>query len=319
MRDMLELGKYFDIASEDYTDHHLDGEWERNLARRKKFKVQGRYVKSHQRRYLARTDNFRDALFGNASDFKDIQIGFGYANGNRLDRSRMELRGYSQSVRLDDSGAARLRSDRDILGITYGYFWHLRRRIAIFAEGRYKSFDYKEQLRDSNQTRIVIGSEIRLRKRISGVIRFGYETKDYDQLDGISSRADYKDSVWDVSLTWRPGPNTSIEIESAKDLIEVEQNGIALSGIYAIRKNLEIDWKQAWTSRLSTFATFRFYLDDVQGTEREDELRWFHVGATYKAMRKLNISIDAAHESRKFRTWPNADRSMITLKAEFTF
>jgi hypothetical protein len=316
---MLETGKYFDIASEDYTDHYLDSDWVRNLSTRKKLRVQGQYVNSHQRRYLASTNDFRDALVGNSANFEDMQIGFGYAHGNRLDRSRMELRGYSQWIRLDESGPGLSRSDRDVKGITYGYFWHLRRRLSVFAEGRYKSFDYKEQIRDSSQTRIVVGSELRLRKRVSATVRIGYENKDYDRLSSLQSRADYGDAVWDFSIHWRPRPNTTIEIETVKDLIEVEQTGLSLSGVYAVRKNMGIDWTQAWSSRLSSLVTIRFYLDDVQGTEREDELRWFRMGATYAVMQKLHVSVDAAHESRKFRLWPDADRSMITLKAEYRF
>jgi hypothetical protein len=314
---LLEAGKYFDTGSENYTDHHLDGEWTLNVDRRRKFKVQGRYVKSHVRRYLTRTDEFREALVGNSSEFEDMQMGLGYAVGTYLDRSRMEFRGSTQSIRLDESGPNISRSDRDVHSLTYGHFWNLKRRFAVFVEGQYRIFDYKEQLRDSTQARIVIGSEVRLRKRISGAIRFGQEKKEYDRLNSL--RDDYNDTVWDVALTWRPRPNTTFELKSVKGLIEVEQSGIAFRGIYAIRKGLEIDWKQAWRPRLSTFATMRFYQDDVQGTEREDRLKWLHVGATYEVMQKLNISIDGAYESRKFDSLPDVDRTMLTLKAEYFF
>jgi len=312
----LAKGKYFDYGRADYTDHDLNSGWELKVGRRNLMKLVGRYRRSHERRSFTSPDDSRAALVGNPTEYEDLQLGVGYVHGNWLDRTRFEVRGATHRIRLEDGEHNRSQDDRDLQQLTFGYFWHFKRRFSIFTEGRYKTVDYKEVSRDSDQLRLVAGSEVRFRKRLAGTIRFGFEDKKFNDLEGYH---DYDDTVWDVSLDWQPAQNTTLKLESAKALAEVEEIGDTNSGVFVVKKHLGVDWKQAWTSKFTTSVTLRKYDDALQGIDRNDEMTWIRFRASYNAMPKLKIGFDGVHESRKFNSAPDADRSTITLRAEYSF
>jgi hypothetical protein len=196
--------------------------------------------------------------------------------------------------------------------------------MSLFAEGRYKTIDYREVSRDSDQVRWAVGAEIQFRKRLTGTIRFGIEDKEFDVGD---SNDDYSDNVWDASLTWHPKQNTMLKFETAKLLSEVEEIGEIQDNVFVEQKHIGIDWIQEWTPKLTTQLTARLHNDDFQGIRREDEqevgredeMTWFRFRLNYLVKPNLTIGLDGIRESRKFNSSVDADRSTITFRAHYSF
>jgi len=310
----LERAWYHSSPDDNYLDGYLFGEATYFPSRRVSTFVKGGYWRDHE-------DRGTTSLQGDAAvlqpepdvyDLWSIEGEFGYGL-EEVGATRLELgAGYSTRDYTNNRQVTRFR-DRDVgeLGIVFKHM--IMPATSLLLEGRYRDFDYERddaQL-DSNEYRVLAGLTWEATAATTGFAKLGWLQKTFDS--GV--REDDDQVAWEVGVDWSPLTYSTFGLSTERKFDE--STG---AGDFIDRREVQVSWRHAWRSYLSSNLYYRTGTEDYAGVPREDDVDDFGISLDYSMRKYLDWQLYYAHSERDSNISGQGldyDRNQFGLRATF--
>jgi hypothetical protein len=308
----MESGSYLSGENEGFINHELATDWGFRSSRRNQFNVAAVYRNWQDRRTRQAVEDFNAGLV-ESFDYDSLGFNFRFRHGTKEDRRRYDVSAQTERTKVDSGNDVVFGYDLVEKRLKATGYWRVRRRITLLLNGEYKSFDYQGR-DDSRQYRITPGVEFVLPRRIAGRALMGYEGK-----RDTESNASFGSLVWDADLTWRPWRRTSLEVRSARELLEVfARAGAILAGEFGVQQYGKVTWSQQWNSAWNSRLGLTYQERGFEGIRRGDEkATQLSFQTSYRVTPRLTLRGDGVYTSQRAQdSADNFDRWTVTFKAD---
>ena len=186
--------------------------------------------------------------------------------------------------------------DNDATGATGTFYYRLAPRTRLLFELDYAEYDYRTtdlfgSDQSGDETRYLTGVTWEATAKTTGVLKFGYRDRTYDddRYDSLSGLALQLDG------TWKPTSHTTFTFGAARENQESAQQG---TGGY-LRSSVKAGAVHDLTPRTRLKLNLDYSNDDFEGGfDREDDGLDFSLGLDYNLLRWLDIGAEYRYEER---------------------
>ncbi len=306
----LESGRYFKGDEDGFNNHELRANWGYRPSKDNQFNVAATYRNWHDRRTRQAIEDFNAGLLG-SFDHDSLGFDFTYQRGTNEDKRRFEVVARTEHTDVDSKSAIQdfgygLQNN----SLTATHYWRVKRRVTVLLEGQYQNFNYASRS-DSIQYRLLPGVEFWLPRRITGTVLLGYERKEHQDLN-----LSFSSPVWRADLSWRLKKRSTLELQSARELLEVfAQPGAINSGEFGVQQYGRLSWAQRWNQAWKSDLSFTYQERDFEGTDRVEQTSQWVFGTTFRAGPRLTFRGDGAFTSQQVQGQQDFDRWTLTVQA----
>lgn len=286
------MGNYRDSSADNYRDLTMSAAGDFVLGARAGFRLGAEYEKGHDPR--GSTDRVAAA---NPDVFRNTGWNVLYAFGANDARGRLELGYTGFNKRYQNNGATTFLSDRDTDEARVALYVRVMPKTSVLGEYRETKLDYISAASafDSKEKRAMVGVTWDATAATTGTFKVGRLKKEFTS----SALADFSGSNWEGNVEWRPMTYSKVNFFTVKTI--AESTGL---GNFILSKRTGALWTHAWTSRITTIASYTFVKDDFQGggSTRRDETDTLGFKLNYKLGRNLVLGADYTRADRDSNT-----------------
>lgn len=203
--------------------------------------------------------------------------------------------------------------DRDIWTGLVQFGYDVSPDTLVYVRGEYNVRDYDQKPatpRDSEGYSVVIGSEFKLSRLVSGDVFVGYQEQDYDALNTVEGVA------YGLDVDWYVTPLTTVRISGQSVIAESIVTGA--SGILKRGVSLGVDHELMRNVFISGDAEYRN--EDYEGIAREDDFLTGGLKVNYLINRNLSVALGYDITNRDSNTAGNdytQNDIGLSLRAQF--
>lgn len=303
-------GQYFMDRNDPTNDHTVDLSWTYRPVRGRELSLSTLYARTHDRSNNDPIKDFDSALDPPDADHNRHQVELRYKHGTLRDRTRLEAYALAEKVSFDADGVYDYDLNRN--GFGGSYTWQMHRQLALVGEMRYLDFDYDEANRNYSHSRYLTGTDIILGRRLRAKMRIGYDSVDSQQGEDTS------EPVWSGMVEWALRRNSFLRLESGRELFDYGSLYASDPGGGDIIEQdwVRTSWKERWTRRLSTEASFTHR--QIDGEARDEDANQLLVSANYQFTERLRFAVDAAYTQMDRTFEDNFSRRTLTFRADYS-
>ena len=281
--------------NDDMNDHEFSLFANNEFTSRHRTKLYFAYDNLHERRGSGLTDGnpFR---FSTPIDYEELNSRFYYQFGGRYAKMRIgagvlyyekEYDFYSHTTRYYDYDKVTLSTDADyeIGEVTYLTFDISTADISY----KHRNPDPDELVKDSRDTRVLLGVTWRGSAAINGRARIGYQYKTFDD----SGRDDFNNGTVDLMINWIPKQRDVYSFILSRAAEEPSTSDLGVDYIEDFTGS--VAWQHHWTHQLGSKIQFEYSNEDYIGTDRKDEITNINAELIYGFSRWLNLTAGLEH------------------------
>jgi len=228
--------------------------------------------------------------------------------GRRTNQGQLAFSG--ELTELEFTNNNQQARDRDQTQFSAAFYYNMTGETSWLFEARLTDIDYTNLAvvnRDSQEQRYFIGVRWDATHLISGEMRGGYASKDFDQ----TGRDGFSGVVVEAEILWTPLATDNLLLTANRTPRESAQN----TASYYISTSVGVNWIHTLTP-LWSFLVGASVQDDDYSDERNDDLFFAHLGMNYSLSERLNLTGRYNHYQRDSNTDEavyESNELMITL------
>lgn len=283
-----------------YRDHHDASHMDHRLLLEGVLEFTARHRLSLDAGYKRLEETASTAIPDVNDKYSLHSYGATYRFGVPTARNNLELAVNHNRLRYRDDSLSNAREERD--GNRVGITWfHRLGGTRALLETRYEEFNYvrPDSPLDSHNLALLTGAVWEASGKTSGRIRAGYQRKEYDD----DSRKPLDSPMWEVGLDWQPRTYSTFSLTTRQAYDEGDDGADAIK-----HTRVRLDWRHAWTDRLSSRLTLGAARLRYQGLDRKDDLNSIGLRLTYQPRRWLEFALgynywdnDSTDERERFK------------------
>ncbi len=321
----IEHGSYSGVSSANYTDQAVSANANLVFTGRSGLKLGAEYLLGH---------DDQGAVPGaatHANPDKYHQTSFNLLGGYGAEgaQGRIEVEAGSISKRYDNfrftaAGVAdNTKRDRDDMKLGATFYWRVAPKTQLLFQAVQTKYDYTQanapatapagtQL-DSTERKFNVGVTWDAAAKTRGTFKVGHTKKDFD----AASLKDFSGSGWEAQVQWKPLTYSTIDFSTGRSPSESTIGSGSMDSRYGI------NWNHAWSSQLSTTASYNRSDSDTKGATAADNIQtdrtntyglklnyqWIRtvkVGMAYDRTDKSSTSAASAHKKNIWSLFLNA-------------
>jgi len=281
----LQSAKYDDSPDDDYItsymmfDSHSEpssqSRWDFHISTRKEIEARGTGV----------TESFGD-LLSDPLKFSLNRFNLTYEYGGMTSQGRVAVNTKYLEKSYDNfKDLTRFRNYESLLfGATFFYSTNSKSDAFLEVTQDAIRYDLVEVTgsRDSDDTRALLGFQWEVTALTTGSIKVGTQNKKF--ID--SNREDFDGVSWQVDVEWTPLTYSKILINSSRSAKDPN-----VEGDYINETVVGVSWEHEWSETLSSTVGFSAIEEEYSGVTRLDETNLVNVGATFSALRWIDVSV----------------------------
>ncbi len=274
-----DIANYWNSSPDDYTDHTLLGDANVIINQQARFSLRAEYLALHDPR--GSTDR---AIQGSPDRWNAAGASGIFSYGTPGAQGRIDLTaGYQHKV-YENNRPATFAADRDTTFYGGTFYWRVTPLTSMLFEARRTNINYRldTSTLDSIEDRAYIGATWEATAKTTGIVKFGYLRKDFDN----NLRNDSSGFGWEGRVRWSPLTYSVFELVTQK--APADSTG---QGDFIMTKSVFLTWTHAWNGQVRTNALAGYRNDDYRGlfTTRSDDTASFGAGVNYQFRRWLNL------------------------------
>ncbi len=306
----LESGEYISGDFEDFLNHELRVDWDYQSSQKNQIDLATVYRNWQNKRVDQAVEDFNSNLT-NSFSHESLGFDFSWHHGSKKDRLSSEL----------SFGAEKTDVESDIKD-EFGYrvlqtrvagtgFWRVRRKVTLLLDGLYQNYDYEDR-EDSEQFRLASGIDFWMLKRVAGRLLLGYQTKRYK-----TSHEKDQGIVWNADLTWRPRKTTTVNFQSARQLLETYVvDSTIQTGRFGVQQHAQVNLTQSWSPSWGSRFSATYLQRDFDRSREEEEAVQLILSANYKLSPRWTLRGDGAYTKQKAKIANDFNRWTLTFYAD---
>lgn len=305
-----DVGRYDDNGAEDFDDYAVGANLRLDLTRASALRFGGRFDSVHEDRFAPDDVNGVEPTEYERSVFT---AGYARRSGRVAVRAEAGLRRWNY-YDVDSTLGTVNNDDRDrsevSLSLRAGYEW--RPQIEFYVQAGVDNRDYDDDADDNGLDRSSDGANVAVgvQAALSGASYVegfaGYSKRDYD--DGL---LDSLDTPWfGGRLVWNPTGLTTVTLEGRRAIEETTFD--QASGYVATRLGVGVDHELK--RNLLLRAGGYTQTNDYEGVDREDDVTYLELGATYMMNRNLWVLLDYTRRERDVSPNDTSDYEMDVIR-----
>ncbi len=277
----IEAAWYESSGSDDYVDHNLKAQLSHEPTDRSKLDVAAEFESGHDGRGTGSRQGNLAYLDLDPDEYSRWGADGKYRFGGLGAKGAIELAAGFDAKEYDNNRSYTEQFDRDSNFFGGTFFWQIQPKTSLLFEAKQTNVDYdSNSVRDSDETRFMIGATWDATAKTTGTVKVGKLEKDFD--DGLVQ--DFDGESWEVGVAFRPRTYSVIDLSSVRETNE--SDGF---GDYVLYQDFELGWSHEWSNRFNTAVDFTVGSADHKGSARDDDFSGLGVSASYKFRPWLDI------------------------------
>lgn len=264
----VEDAHYSSYSSADYTDYGLTANAQWVFSGRSGLKLTAQYLDGHDDQGAVpgaglhtRPDEWHQSSFAGLAGYGAegaqgrVEIDFGLINKE-----------YDNFLRDRFGNPDNLKRDYDTARLGGTFYWRVMPKTQLLFKIAGANFDYQQNsfvgvggvpswtTLDSTELTYQVGVTWEAAAKTIGMFRIGRTDKNYSK----SSLKDTEDVSWDAAVKWSPLTYSTVDFTTGQSPNESTIGNSSLDTKYGIA------WNHAWSSRLSSMASYNYLESDYQ-------------------------------------------------------
>ncbi|TLS66755.1 hypothetical protein FEF65_09550 [Mariprofundus erugo] len=287
----ISRGIYHNSRRDDYTDHNVKFDANKEFTRRLQAGLAAYYKKSHD----ARGSTFTGLAITNPNPDRYHETGVSTTIGYGVN-GRITLIGDYSNKRYENNRVTTITRDLDTMGGDFTFAYPIAPKTDAVIEARYKRFDYKYLTAttnlDSNEQTYYGGLDWQATAKTSGSLRLGYMKKRFNSARMTGGNG----FSWELGMDWAPKTYSTVTLQTKGGFTETDGTGSFLK-----TQGGSLSWQHEWSEKFGHHASASYTENKYVGTAlgRKDKLSTVGFGVDYQIVRWLGIDLAYDHSTRR--------------------
>jgi hypothetical protein len=292
----LKDSTYENSGDDDFTDYTTKLDMHHEFNTRNVVNVLGEYYDGHEDRGTGLIEGDLSFATDKPVEYTRSTVAGDYTYGSKDSKGRVTLAAKTADYEYDNYRD--FTRYRDYTQDTFDgiFFWRLAPRTDALLEVRYIDNSYDEDdpadpagTLSSDEMNYLVGVEWDASAKTSGHVKVGMYDRQYDS----GARSDDDGFTWEVGVTWLPRTYSEVDLKTRRFTQETNGLGNAIN-----TQEYSLGWNHHWNQRAQTNLGVRYYTEDYQGADREDDNYVAEARYDYEYRRWLDLGVGYRYEDR---------------------
>ena len=285
----LNYSEYQDSEFDNYADQWVSGVWQYAPTVRDELSLRGHIKFGHDRRGEGLREFFPETLQLDVDEFEIYSFNAFYRHGADGSRGRIELEAGFAEKEYQNNRDLTIIGDYDQTHFGGTFFWRVANKSSLLLEAGMSDTDYQFSDRDNDVGFVGLGVEWDASARTDGRVSYRYLERSFDG----DQQSSFTGSAWEVSVRWTPKAYSVFELSALR-----ETDVSFGSSNVLVREEVDLSWRHEWRPRFATFLDIGLLKEDFDPGDRDDELFFYGLGASYNARDWLDVGFSYRHFDR---------------------
>lgn len=285
----------FDLPGEldNYLDYAINSRFVVLPAIRHRFDLSGGYQRGHDSAGLRRTENVPDFSVGEIDQWNQTNLLLNYRYGSPGSVGSNSLRAGQSQRRYETNRSGTVFLDYIARVLEYELAYAYSPKTAVLFVASQRAVDYRRAVvaggnRNGNELSVRTGLRWEPSAKTSGELQLG--VRDYS-VDG-RERPSRQGLSYRARLNWQPREITTFTLDAGQSSLET----FRADTLFIDEGNIDLGWRQQWSSRFSTRAGLSYSQSEFVGIDRTDDFTSYSLRADYRLLSQAGLF--AIYQSR---------------------